>query len=345
MKKLLLSFLKGRNKQTTKQTNKLIFKFLLFSLSCVPFFSNAQIKVDASGHIGLFSSTIPANCDVYLNGRIKLYTSSNLTFTSGYGDYLYIANNTNTAEIYPYNTNTGKVGTSTKRFQYIYGYYLYYNGGFLGSDKRLKENFRKIESPLSKIVKMDGWEYDFIHDETDTIGNEKEKENREKLKKDRIGFIAQEMIDILPEVVNYNEESDQYFIEYTAIIPVIVEAMKEQQTKIETLEKEIEKLNAKTNEKSVTFGQSDEAPATLNQNIPNPFSSNTRIEMFVPNAVSRANLYIYNMQGEQIKQLTITERGNSSVTIEGHSLKAGMYLYTLIADGKEVDTKKMILTK
>jgi hypothetical protein len=32
-------------------------------------------------------------------------------------------------------------------------------------------------------------------------------------------------------------------------------------------------------------------------------------------------------------------------TIEGHTLKAGMYLYTLIADGKEVDTKKMILTK
>jgi hypothetical protein len=51
------------------------------------------------------------------------------------------------------------------------------------------------------------------------------------------------------------------------------------------------------------------------------------------------------MQGEQIKHLVINERGNSSVTIEGHTLKAGMYFYTLIIDGKEVDTKKMILTK
>jgi hypothetical protein len=41
----------------------------------------------------------------------------------------------------------------------------------------------------------------------------------------------------------------------------------------------------------------------------------------------------------------MTSLSNTSVTIEGHTLKAGMYLYTLIADGKEVDTKRMILTK
>ena len=51
------------------------------------------------------------------------------------------------------------------------------------------------------------------------------------------------------------------------------------------------------------------------------------------------------MQGEQIQKLVINERGNTSANIEGHSLEAGMYLYTLIADGKEVDTHKMILTK
>jgi len=88
-----------------------------------------------------------------------------------------------------------------------------------------------------------------------------------------------------------------------------------------------------------------DTPASLNQNIPNPFSENTTINMYLPNTVSRTTLYIYNMQGEQIKQIAVTERGNTSVTIEGHTLKAGMYLYTLIADGKEVDTKRMILTK
>jgi hypothetical protein len=78
---------------------------------------------------------------------------------------------------------------------------------------------------------------------------------------------------------------------------------------------------------------------------PNPFSANTTIKMYVPNTVSRSTLYIYNMQGEQINQIAVNERGNTSVIIEGYTLKAGMYLYTLITDGKEVDTKKMILTK
>ena len=83
----------------------------------------------------------------------------------------------------------------------------------------------------------------------------------------------------------------------------------------------------------------------LEQNIPNPFSDNTRIDMYLPESVSNATLYIYNMQGKQIKTFNIQERGNTSVTINGYTLDAGMYLYTLIADGKEVDTIKMILTK
>ncbi len=51
------------------------------------------------------------------------------------------------------------------------------------------------------------------------------------------------------------------------------------------------------------------------------------------------------MRGSQVKSFNINERGNASITIEGNSLEAGMYLYTLIVDGKEVNTKKMILTK
>ena len=75
------------------------------------------------------------------------------------------------------------------------------------------------------------------------------------------------------------------------------------------------------------------------------FFTKPTTNLYLPNTVSKAVLYIYTMQGEQIKQQTIHELGNTSATIEGHSLKAGMYLYTLIADGKEVDTHKMILTK
>jgi hypothetical protein len=45
------------------------------------------------------------------------------------------------------------------------------------------------------------------------------------------------------------------------------------------------------------------------------------------------------------RSCAINQRGSGSITIQANELKAGMYLYTLIADGAEVGTKKMILTK
>jgi hypothetical protein len=51
------------------------------------------------------------------------------------------------------------------------------------------------------------------------------------------------------------------------------------------------------------------------------------------------------MNGRQIDSMIINERGEISLTIEGGSLDAGIYLYSLITDGVVVDTKRMILTK
>jgi hypothetical protein len=308
---------------------------ILVSLLTTASLSTAQITVDSDGRVALHSSTTSTTCNVWLRGLTILQND--------YDGRMIFGNEYSNPEFYPGTTNTGKIGKSNCQFQYIYGYAIYGNGTYLGSDKRLKENFRSIDTPLSKVLKMEGHKYDFISDSTDNYGNEKERGERAEMKKDRLGFVAQELIDILPEAVYFDDEADQYYIEYNAIIPVIVEAMKEQETKIETLETEIASLKNSNNEKSVTIDGTTTV-ASLAQNVPNPFSNNTTINMYLPNTVSRATLYIYNMQGEQIKQIAVNERGNTSVTIEGHTLKAGMYLYTLIADGKEVDTKKMILT-
>jgi hypothetical protein len=49
------------------------------------------------------------------------------------------------------------------------------------------------------------------------------------------------------------------------------------------------------------------------------------------------------MQGTLIKQYQILNNGESYLSIPGGEYKAGMYLYTLIVDGKEIDTKRMVL--
>ncbi|HPR31691.1 MAG TPA: T9SS type A sorting domain-containing protein, partial [Prolixibacteraceae bacterium] len=140
----------------------------------------------------------------------------------------------------------------------------------------------------------------------------------------------------------YEEEADLYYINYDAIIPVIVEAIKE-------LTIEIEELKSGGSMKSTSLEAENSAieniVASLSQNVPNPFSATTSINMYLPATVSKAILYLYNMQGEQIRAIEIPGRGNTSATLEGYTLKAGMYLYTLVADGREVDTKRMILTK
>jgi len=297
---------------------------------------NAQIKIDSNGRIALHSTTTSTACNVWLRGLTILQND--------YNGKMIFGNEYSNPEFYPGTNNTGKVGKTNIQFGEIRGQYHYATATLLTSDKRLKENFRSIDQPLSKILKLDGKKYDYIPENSDTIGSVWEKEKKGKLKKDKLGFVAQEVLEILPEAVFYDKEIDRYYIDYNAIIPVIVEAMKEQQITIEKLNARIETLEGNSaKEKSATIDNT--TPATLNQNIPNPFSVNTSIEMYVPNTVSRATLYIYNMQGEQIKYIAVSERGNTAVILEGHTLKAGMYLYTLITDGKEVDTKKMILTK
>lgn len=85
--------------------------------------------------------------------------------------------------------------------------------------------------------------------------------------------------------------------------------------------------------------------ASLSQNAPNPFSETTTIAMTLPEDVAEAYIYIYDLQGRQVMAIPVEGRGATSVRVDGKTLSPGMFIYTLIADGKEVATKRMILTE
>ena len=59
----------------------------------------------------------------------------------------------------------------------------------------------------------------------------------------------------------------------------------------------------------------------------------------------RVQMNFYDQQGKQLKQITISERGEGNQTILGSQFTPGIYLYALLADGKEIDVKRMILTE
>ena len=299
----------------------------------------AQLKVNSSGKVGI---GIDPNSAHNLNLRSIMITAG-----TPYSDIIIGDNPTNggSRAIYPTIHNNGSVGTSAKQFYTVYAQIHYANLAPLTSDRRLKENFRTIDKPLDKILQMSGQKYDFISQGTDSIKDEKDKKRQLRLEKDRLGFIAQDLVEILPEAVIYEEDEDRYYIDYNAIIPVIVEAMKEQEAKIEELKSQIAGNSLKS--AAIPTGTTDLTgnQASLDQNIPNPFSKETRIGCTIPESSSSSVLYIYNMNGTQLQQFNVNGKGKQTVTINGNSLEPGMYLYALVVDGKEVDTKRMILTK
>ena len=50
------------------------------------------------------------------------------------------------------------------------------------------------------------------------------------------------------------------------------------------------------------------------------------------------------MSGKQIQSLPVTERGETNITVYANDLTAGMYIYTLVVDGKVAVTRRMIVS-
>ncbi len=236
------------------------------------------------------------------------------------------------------------------------------NGGYFGSDSTMKEDIQPLQSSLSIIKKLQGVKYKYKNENSYLFKDDKDFNEKDK-EEYRIGLIAQDVEKLVPEVVKTMPDSTKA-IAYTDLIALLVEAMKEQQTQVETLqailysqEQEITSLkNAVDNccssemNKSIlkSLAINDEIitqNAKLFDNYPNPFNLNTVIKFEIPENSAKAKLIIHNIQGIELKSFDITNKGFGNITINGSELSAGMYLYTLLIDNKIIDTKRMLLTK
>jgi hypothetical protein len=308
-------------KKTNRQLSSIIKVIIV--LIYVPFLGKAQLKVHETGtvSIGTITGGYSATLNLYATDQNTFFARGNYTMS----ECVSIKSSVNRDDAITF-AGCNSSGTTF----WVYGNGNVWNTtGILSSDSSLKENIGTITNPRLKLLQLNGFEYNLKN-------NKKQK---------HMGFLAQDVEKLFPEVV-YTNGNGLKGIAYTELIPVIVEAMKEQQSIIEKLTDKIETLESNKLENKVNSSISvcETQSARLAQNIPNPFNTTTRVNIYLPIAITSAKLYIYNMQGSQIKVYTIPNRGNTYVTIESYTLEAGMYLYSLIADGKEVDTKRMILT-
>ena len=112
---------------------------------------------------------------------------------------------------------------------------LYCNGNVVAySDRRKKKNIVTIDNALYKVLQLRGVYYERKEDLID---------DRDDLYKGRqIGMIAQEVQEIIPEVVSYAEEIDEYGLDYPKMVGLLVEAHKDQQKLINSQQEKIDKL-------------------------------------------------------------------------------------------------------
>lgn len=278
-----------------------------------------------------------------------------------YADVIKVVSYKNTDVVYCVRDNSE--GNYTSTFQVFGDGSVFAKGGYLtASDEVHKENITVINDGLNIIKKMRGVTYTLKRQTNNVDENNLQKVssidsintelrvpieimNKMKIEKNRkkVGFIAQELEKIFPEAV-YTTTEGTKAIAYSEIIPLLVEAIKEQQNEIDEL-KQDKGIQTQSTIGDVNSLLDEKLKAKLYSNIPNPFKERTTISFFIPEAANQAGIHIYNLQGKQIKQISIVDRGNGSVVINGYELTPGMYMYSLIVDGKEVDTKKMILTE
>jgi hypothetical protein len=93
------------------------------------------------------------------------------------------------------------------------------------SDARLKANIRPIHSPLEQLQNINGYTYNWLDKNRDTSM--------------QVGVLAQEVQQIYPQLVHQNEKGE-LSVNYMGLVPVLIEAIKEQNKKLEDLQKQME---------------------------------------------------------------------------------------------------------
>ncbi|MGB3468601.1 MAG: tail fiber domain-containing protein [Cyclobacteriaceae bacterium] len=321
---------------------------LLFEYANGPFSTPTRVmQLESNGNVGIGAT--PSTTDkLRVNGRIRFGSAE--WIEDGGGFQIAVR-----GTVRPDTDNSRDLGTPTFRWDDVFAT----NGVIQTSDRRAKKDIKTLSYGLSELMQLKPVTY---------------KWKKDPNKGDQMGLIAQDVQKVISQVVydpvqdrvmdeegnmvaRENAENLKLGINYTALIPVIINAVQEQQTIIEEQNTKIEKLlgeltalraslSEQTTGDNQDTGSGDELQndrARMIQNSPNPFGESTNIEYYLPQSVQKATLYIYNMNGSLVSKHAIEKRGSGAYTLEAKSLTSGIYLYSIVVDGKELGVKRMII--
>lgn len=301
-------------------------------------------KVLLSAIVTIMTLSVNAQFKVLSNGEI-----THITGRPGPWDNLFTTtamNNYSKAYI------LRKGGSTTF---YVTGNGQVWSKGYLTiSDERFKKDIEDFSS-FEGLYNLKAKKYKYKGDDNDSI-----KTNNSN--KHHLGFLAQDVYKYYPDIVQ-EDENGYMAVEYTQMIPLLIEAVKSHKTQLDALQAVIlmqeqeladlkntckgcdcedknSKLKSASSDEDIL---TDSEQAALFNNAPNPFSEGTEIKFNIPSNYSTAKLIIHDMQGLEVLSFNIQQAGEGGIRIEGSDLRPGMFLYTLVVDNQIVDTKRMLL--
>lgn len=233
----------------------------------------------------------------------------------------------------------------------------YINGdGFIpggiwnGSDERLKTGVRPIEGAGDLLAKLNPVTYTFDKTATPRLNLPQGQQ---------YGVLAQELQKVLPALTKEvsvkqgpakdNGPESILAVNYTGLIPVLIAAFQEQRERIDRLEAQLQSCCQAQGGRGeaaavpvVTVSLDNKNEPALGQNVPNPFDRETRIPVYLPSNTAKAEILFYSNDGKVMHTVSLKDRGQISVQVNAATLAAGIYSYTLFADGRPVETRKML---
>jgi hypothetical protein len=150
------------------------------------------------------------------------------------------------------------------------------------------------------------------------------------------GFLAQEVETVLPDAVKTDEEGHK-MINYTAIIPMLVQAVQELQA---TVEEQSAKIAELTNNSFVASNVAI-SPYKIVSCTPNPTTGQVTISTNLEWLNKSATIIISNLTGTTKKTLQVSS-GSPSVTTNISDIESGMCVVSLFVNGELADSYRLI---
>jgi hypothetical protein len=240
---------------------------------------------------------------------------------------------------------------------------VFCSGSYGGSDENLKQGIGDFSSAMDIINQLHPKFYRYRQDGNYKLMNLPQG--------DHYGLIAQDVEKILPNLVKGTKfypakavpsESENLqnaevinfkALNYTELIPIMIKGVQEQQAVIRQQQQQLEQQQQQINDLKqmvqTLAGLNNNLSGSLNnaslqQNTPNPFNQNTTIRCYVPSSVKQAQLMVYSLDGRRLKSF-ILKGGINEINMAAGTLASGQYTYSLLIDGKNIDSKNMILMK